>query len=126
MTFRPFREEVARSPFATTGLACFLAFAVVGLFLTLIPAYVVSLSYSANLLLAGSAVALVLACSMLAQLAGYRRLAISKVTAFRCSRPDCCCWPSPGRFRPCAHRGNHSGNRAGPGVPRRARQPGLS
>ena len=73
MTVRPFREEVARSPFATTGLACFLAFAVIGLFLTLIPAYVVSLSYSANLLLAGSAVALVLPCSMLAQLAGYRR-----------------------------------------------------
>jgi hypothetical protein len=73
MTVRPFRKEVARSPFATTGLACFLAFTVIGLFLTLIPAYVVFLSYSANLLLAGSAVALVLACSMLVQLAGYRR-----------------------------------------------------
>ena len=62
-----------RGIFATTGLACFVAFAVIGLFLTLIPAYVVSLSGSTNLLLAGSAVALVLTCSVLAQLAGQRR-----------------------------------------------------
>jgi MFS family permease len=43
------------------------------LFLTLIPTYVASLSGSTNLLLAGAAVALVLACSVLAQLAGHRR-----------------------------------------------------
>jgi hypothetical protein len=76
LRWQPRRPQIpaeVRGIFATTGLACFLAFAVIGLFLTLIPAYVVSLSYSANLLLAGSAVALVLACSMLAQLAGYRR-----------------------------------------------------
>jgi MFS family permease len=70
---RPQLPAEVRGIFATTGLACFLAFAVIGLFLTLIPAYVVSLSGSTNLLLAGSAVALVLACSVLAQLAGYRR-----------------------------------------------------
>jgi len=70
---RPQIPAQVRPIFATSGLACFLAFAVIGLFLTLIPTYVVSLSGSTNLLLAGAAVALVLACSVLAQLAGSRR-----------------------------------------------------
>lgn len=72
---RPQIPAEVRGIFATTGLASFLAFAVIGLFLTLIPTYVVSLSGSTNLLLAGAAVALVLACSVLAQLAGYARQA---------------------------------------------------
>jgi MFS family permease len=70
---RPQIPAQVRGIFATSGLACFLAFAVIGLFLTLIPTYVVSLSGSTNLLLAGAAVAMVLACSVLAQLAGYRQ-----------------------------------------------------
>jgi MFS family permease len=69
---RPQIPAEVRPIFATSGLACFLAFAVIGLFLTLIPTYVVSLSGSNNLLLAGAAVALLLACSVLAQLAGSR------------------------------------------------------
>jgi MFS family permease len=66
-----------RSQFATSGTASFLAFAVIGVFLTLIPTYVANLSGSKNLLLGGAAVALMLACSALAQLAGYRRTARS-------------------------------------------------
>jgi MFS family permease len=70
-----------RPAFAAGGLASFLAFAVVGLFLTLVPTYVTVLSHSGNLLVGGAAVALMLACSALAQLAGYgkppRRLAIA-------------------------------------------------
>ncbi|MCX4094358.1 MFS transporter [Nocardia sp. alder85J] len=61
--------------FATSGAAGFLAFAVVGLSLTLIPTYVATLSGSRNLLLGGAAVALVLACSAVAQVAGFGRSA---------------------------------------------------
>jgi MFS family permease len=62
-----------KGEFATSGAACFLAFAVLGLFLTLVPTYVATLSGSGNLLLAGAAVALMLACSAAAQLAAYGR-----------------------------------------------------
>ncbi|HET6295251.1 MAG TPA: MFS transporter [Kribbella sp.] len=78
--WHPRRPEIPadmRSQFATSGSASFLAFAVIGVFLTLIPTYVASLSGSRNLLLGGAAVALMLACSALAQLAGYRRPARS-------------------------------------------------
>ena len=44
-----------------------------GLFLTLVPTYLAELSGSKNLLMGGAAVALMLACSALAQLAGYGR-----------------------------------------------------
>ena len=47
----------------------------VGLFLTLIPTYVATLSGSGNLLLGGAAVALMLACSATAQVLGYGRSA---------------------------------------------------
>jgi MFS family permease len=50
---------------------------VIGLFLTLIPTYVATLSGSKNLLLGGAAVALMLLCAALAQLAGYRKPARS-------------------------------------------------
>jgi len=72
--WRPRRPEIPaamRSVFATSGTASFLAFAVIGLFLTLIPTYVISLSGIKNLLLSGAAVALLLVCSALAQLVGY-------------------------------------------------------
>ncbi|GAA5187690.1 MFS transporter [Rugosimonospora acidiphila] len=70
---RPQLPAAVRPAFATSGMATLLAFAVVGLFLTLVPTYVTTLSHSGNLLLAGAAVALMLACSAVAQLAGYGR-----------------------------------------------------
>jgi MFS family permease len=78
--WRPRRPQIpvaARPVFATSGTASFLAFAVIGLFLTLIPTYVTTLSGSGNLLLSGAAVALMLACSALTQLIGYGRRARS-------------------------------------------------
>jgi MFS family permease len=76
--WRPRRPEIPaamRAVFATSGTASFLAFAVVGLFLTLIPTYVVVLAGSTNLLLGGGAVALMLGCSVTAQLVSYGRAA---------------------------------------------------
>ncbi|GIH17448.1 MFS transporter [Rugosimonospora africana] len=70
---RPQLPAAVRPAFATGGMASFLAFAVVGLFLTLVPTYVTALSHSGNLLVGGAAVALMLTCSALAQLAGYGR-----------------------------------------------------
>ena len=72
--WRPRRPQIPahmRAVFATTAAPAFLAFAVMGLFLTLIPVYVATLAHSGNLALAGTAVALLLACSVLAQFAGY-------------------------------------------------------
>ena len=72
--WRPRRPEIPvamRSVFATSGMASFLAFSVVGLFLALIPTYVAGLSGSNNLFLGGAAAALMLLCSALAQLVGY-------------------------------------------------------
>jgi MFS family permease len=74
--WRPRRPQIPanmRTAFATSGTASFLAFAVIGLFLTLVPTYVATLSGSKNLLLGGAAVALMLFCAALAQLAGYRK-----------------------------------------------------
>ncbi|MFD8549408.1 MFS transporter [Streptomyces sp. NPDC059649] len=74
--WRPRRPELPatmRGAFATSGTASFLAFAVIGLFLTLVPTYVITLSGSKNLLLGGAAVALMLVCSVVAQLVAYGR-----------------------------------------------------
>ncbi|MCI2420723.1 MFS transporter [Saccharopolyspora sp. K220] len=68
---RPQLPTAVRGVFATSGTASFLAFAVIGLFLTLIPTYVTTLSGSDNLLLGGAAVTLMLASSAVAQLVGY-------------------------------------------------------
>jgi predicted MFS family arabinose efflux permease len=76
---RPGVPAAVRAVFATSGTAGFLAFAVIGLFLALVPTYVATLSGSTNLLLGGAAVALLLACSALAQLVGYGRPARSLV-----------------------------------------------
>ncbi|QYN36857.1 MFS transporter [Pseudonocardia sp. DSM 110487] len=76
--WRPRRPEIPtgmKGDFATSGTASFLAFAVIGLFLTLVPTYVARLSGSENLLLSGAAVAMLLACSAAAQLVGYGRRA---------------------------------------------------
>jgi predicted MFS family arabinose efflux permease len=78
--WRPRRPEIPtamRAVFAISGTANFLAFAVIGLFLALIPTYVAGLTHSTNLVLGGGAVALMLACSVAAQLAGYGRPARS-------------------------------------------------
>jgi MFS family permease len=75
MQWRPRRPQIPahmRTVFAASAAPAFLAFAVMGLFLTLIPTYVATLAHSGNLLLAGGAVTLMLACSVLAQFAGYR------------------------------------------------------
>ncbi|GAA2812517.1 MFS transporter [Saccharopolyspora taberi] len=72
--WRPRRPQIPaamRSSFTTSGIIGFLAFAVIGVFLALIPAYVAMLAGSGNLLLGGGAVALMLACSALAQVFGY-------------------------------------------------------
>jgi predicted MFS family arabinose efflux permease len=74
--WRPRRPEVPtaiRRVFAVSGAASFLAWAVVGLFLTLVPAYVTTLTGSHNLALGGGVAALLLACSALAQVAAYGR-----------------------------------------------------
>lgn len=76
--WRPRRPEIPapmRAVFATSGTANFLAFTVIGMFLTLVPTYVASLTHSANLVFGGGAVALMLACSVVAQLVGYGRSA---------------------------------------------------
>ncbi|MDN5925489.1 MAG: MFS transporter [Hyphomicrobiales bacterium] len=57
--------------FAVSGSANFLAFGVVGLSLSLVPAYVLKLSGITNLAVAGTTVTLMLACSIGAQIAGY-------------------------------------------------------
>ncbi|MDK0517587.1 hypothetical protein [Streptomyces sp. ML-6] len=57
-------------------MAGFLAFSVIGLFLSLVPTYVTKLSGSGNLALAGGAVALMLACSVAAQIAASGRQAL--------------------------------------------------
>lgn len=70
---RPTLPAHMRGVFAASAVPAFLAFAVIGLFLTLIPTYIATLARSGNLLLAGAAVALMLACSIAAQFAGYGR-----------------------------------------------------
>ncbi|WP_052850471.1 MFS transporter [Streptomyces avicenniae] len=75
---RPRRPGVPagmRPVLVSSGAASFLAFAVTGLFLTLVPTYVTTLADSRNLLLAGASVGLLLLCSALAQLAGHGRSA---------------------------------------------------
>ncbi|MGC7100356.1 MFS transporter [Amycolatopsis lurida] len=70
---RPQLPPTTRAVFVTSGAANFLAFAVIGLFLSLIPAYVAALTNSANLLLGGGTAALMLACSAVVQLLTYGR-----------------------------------------------------
>ncbi|NIH80267.1 MFS transporter [Amycolatopsis viridis] len=74
--WRPRRPQIPptmRAVFATSGTASFLAFAVIGLFLTLIPAYVAALTNSTNLLLGGGTVALTLAFSAVVQVLAHGR-----------------------------------------------------
>lgn len=74
--WRPRRPRIPaemRAVFMTSGSANFLAFAVIGLFLSLIPTYVATLTGSTNLLLGGGTSALVLASSVAVQLLTYRQ-----------------------------------------------------
>jgi MFS family permease len=124
--WQPRRPQIPahmRAVFAASAAPAFLAFAVMGLFLTLIPAYVATMARSGNLLLAGAAVALMLACSILAQCAGYQtpstRAAASRpATAGR--RPGAAGPDSRLRIPATAAGGDRGGRRRpGPGVPGR-------
>ena len=70
---RPQIPDTARRVFLVNGSANFLAFAVIGLFLALIPTYVARLTDSANLVLGGGAVAVMIACSVIAQITAHGR-----------------------------------------------------
>ena len=69
---RPQLPPAVRPAFATSGTSAFLAFAVTGLFLSLVPTYVTTLYGRPDVLVSGAATALLLACSALAQLTGHR------------------------------------------------------
>lgn len=74
--WRPRRPQIPaamRTVFMTSGSANFLAFAVIGLFLALIPTYTATLTGSTNLLLGGGTSALMLATSVVVQLLSYGR-----------------------------------------------------
>lgn len=74
--WRPRRPSIPpsmRQAFAVSGSANFLAFSVIGLFLSLVPAYVMRLLATSNLAIAGGTVTLMLACSVVAQIGGYGR-----------------------------------------------------
>lgn len=68
---RPSVPAAVRGVFLTSGSASFAAFAVVGLFLTMVPAYVTSVTGSGNLLLGGAAAALLFAASATVQVLTY-------------------------------------------------------
>ncbi|GAB0105791.1 MFS transporter [Nocardia sp. JMUB6875] len=59
--------------FATAGTATFLGFAVVGVFLTLVPTYAATLSGSSNLVIGSAAAALLPVAWAVAQLLAYRK-----------------------------------------------------
>jgi MFS family permease len=59
--------------FLVSGSANFLAFAVIGLFLALIPTYVATMAHCGNLVLGGGAVAVMIACSVMAQVTAHGR-----------------------------------------------------
>lgn len=73
--WRPRRPAVAakiRRPFAIAATSAFVAWAVTGLFLSLIPSFVTNVLKHNNLALAGAVVALMLGSSALTQLAAHR------------------------------------------------------
>jgi hypothetical protein len=70
---RPQIPQAARSVFLVSGTANFLAFAVLGIFLALVPTYVATLAHSDNLVLGGGAVSIMIGCSVLAQVVAYTR-----------------------------------------------------
>lgn len=120
---RPEIPRTMRPVFATSGTANLLAWAVTGLFLTFIPAYVITLSGSSNLMLGGSAVALMLTCSALAQLVGHDKPASPPgaswvAAAGHRARPAYLCLDHLTTI-PAARRGRHCRHRPWTGLPRR-------
>lgn len=81
---RPQIPETARRVFLVNGSANFLAFAVIGLFLALIPTYVASLAHSTNLVLGGGAVAVMIACSVIAQIIAHGQRSSTMQTVGLC------------------------------------------
>ncbi len=81
---RPQIPETTRRVFLVYGSANFLAFAVIGLFLALIPSYVANLARSTNLVLGGGAVAVMIACSVLAQITARGRRPATTQTVGLC------------------------------------------
>lgn len=72
--WRPRRPSIPasmRNEFAVSGKANFTAFSVLGVFLSLVPTYVIDLSSRVNLAIAGASVALMLGCSLVAQISTY-------------------------------------------------------
>lgn len=72
--WKPRRPQIpasARPVFLVSGTANFLAFAVIGLFLALVPTYVATLADSGNLLLGGGAVSVMIASSVITQIVAY-------------------------------------------------------
>lgn len=72
--WRPRRPHVPRDivdAFLSASTSSFLAWAVTGLFLSLVPSYALALSDSSNLALAGAVVALLFASSAVVQLGGH-------------------------------------------------------
>ena len=73
--WRPRRPAVPaeiRRSFVVAGISAFVAWAVTGLFLSLIPSFVITVLRDDNLAVAGAVMALMLASSAVAQLAGQR------------------------------------------------------
>lgn len=64
---RPSVPSHMRAAFIVAGSANFLAFAVIGLFLALVPSYTMTLAHTSNLAIAGASATLMLGCSMAAQ-----------------------------------------------------------
>jgi MFS family permease len=65
---RPHVPAAIRRPFTIASISSWLAWAVTGLFLALVPSYALALADTTNLALAGGVVALLFGCSALAQL----------------------------------------------------------
>jgi MFS family permease len=67
---RPTVPQEIRRSFVAAGISAFVAWAVTGLFLSLVPTFVIEVLKDDNLAVAGGAMALMLASSAIAQLAG--------------------------------------------------------
>jgi MFS family permease len=72
--------EIRRS-FAIAGISAFVAWAVTGLFLSLIPSFVIDVLDDDNIAVAGAVMALMLGSSAVAQLAGQRLQSLRAQTA---------------------------------------------
>jgi MFS family permease len=82
--WRPRRPTVPaeiRRSFVVAGISGFVAWAVTGLFLSLIPSFVIMVLKDDNLALAGAVMALMLASSAVTQLAGHRLESLAAQTA---------------------------------------------